>query len=84
MSFSLITQAEKVRSLNSAKADFQSEIYRNIAKLGFDPDTYNMSTWNFDPASSSTDDDSGYGMKCSITTALERIATIDAKIAELS
>jgi hypothetical protein len=73
-----------VRSLNSAKADFQSEIYRNIAKLGFDPDTYNMSTWNFDPASSSTDDDSGYGMKCSITTALERIATIDAKIAELS
>ena len=43
-----------------------------------------MSTWNFDPASSSTDDDSNYGIKCSITTALERIATIDAKIAELS
>jgi|694.fasta_scaffold01051_27 hypothetical protein len=84
MSFSLVTQAEKLRSLNSAKADFQAEIYKNIAKLGFDPDTYDMSTWNFDPVASSIDDDPGYGMKSSITSGLARIASIDAKIAELS
>jgi hypothetical protein len=43
-----------------------------------------MSTWNFDPVASSIDDDPGYGMKSSITSGLARIASIDAKIAELS
>jgi hypothetical protein len=43
-----------------------------------------MATWDFDPASSSIEEDSEYRLKCSITTALERIVHIDAKIAELS
>jgi len=84
MSFSLVTTEEKLRNLNTAKADFQVEIYKNITKLGLDPDTYNMATWNFDPESSSIEEDSEYRLKCSITTALERIVHIDAKIAELS
>jgi hypothetical protein len=84
MSFSLVTTEEKLKNLNAAKADFQVEIYKNLTKLGFNPDTYNVAAWNFDPASSSEVADSEYRLKCSITTALERIVHIDAKIAELS
>ena len=84
MSFSLVTTEEKLKSLNAAKADFQVEIYKNITKLGLDPDTYNMATWNFNPESSSIEEDPEYRLKCSITTALERLVHVNAKIAELS
>ena len=84
MSISLVTTEEKLKSLNAAKADFQVEIYKNITKLGLDPDTYNMATWNFNPESSSIEEDPEYRLKCSITTALERLVHVNAKIAELS
>ena len=84
MSFSLVTLEQKIRILNSAKAEFQGEIYKCIAKLGHNPETYNISTWNFDAASVAPEDDAEYNIKSSITNALARITHIDARIAELS
>ena len=84
MSFSLVTQAEKLRILNAAKAEFQAEIWKHIAKLGHNPDTYDMSTWNFDPASTTGEEDAEYMLKRNVTIAVSRLAIIDEKIAELS
>jgi hypothetical protein len=84
MSFSLVTQAEKMRILNAAKAEFQAEIYKNITKLGHNPDTYDISTWSFDPDASSGEDDPEFQLKRSVTIAVGRLALIDGKIAELS
>ena len=84
MSFSSVTQAEKLRILSAAQAEFQAEIYKNIAKLGHNPDTYDISTWSFDPATSSGEDDPEFMLKRSVTIAVGRLALIDGKIAELS
>jgi len=84
MSFSLVTQEEKLRTLKAAKAEFQAETYKNIAKLGHNPDTYDLSTWNFDPTATSPEDDADYMIKRSITNAIGRLALITEKIAELS
>jgi hypothetical protein len=84
MSFSLVTLEEKLRALNTAKAEFQAEIWKNLAKLGHNPDTFDMSTWSFDASAVQPEDDAEYHIKKSVSIAVSRLASIDTKIAELS
>ena len=84
MSFSLVTQAEKLRILNAAKAEFQAETWKNVAKLGHNPDTYDMSTWSFDASAVEPEDDAEYHIKKSVSIAVSRLAHLEQKIAELS
>jgi hypothetical protein len=83
MSFPLVTAADKLRTLNHAKAEFQTEIYKNITKLGHDADTYDITTWDFDPEATNDEVDPDFHIKRAITIALERIVLIDSKIADL-
>lgn len=80
MSFSLVTQSEKLRILNSAKAEFEAELWKSLAKLGHNPDTYNISIWTY----TTNPDDPENGVKCNISLVISRLATIEQKIAELS
>jgi hypothetical protein len=84
MSFSLVPTADKIRTLNTAKLEILTEIYKNIAKLGHNPDTYELSSWSFDPSASTPEEDEDYMLKVSIASAIGRLAFISAKLAELS
>jgi hypothetical protein len=84
MSFPLVTTAEKLRVLNHAKAEFQTEIYKNISKLGLDAESYDVSTWDFDPEATPDEVDPDFHIKRAVTVSLERIVLIDSKIANLS
>jgi hypothetical protein len=84
MSFSLVTLEDKSRILNAAKAEFQAEVWKHLAKLGHDPDTYDISTWSFDADAVEPDSDPEYQSKKSISLIISRLANVEQKIAELS
>ena len=84
MSFSLVTLEDKSRILNAAKAEFQAEVWKHLAKLGHDPDTYDISTWSFDADAVEPDSDPEYHSKKSISLIISRLANVEQKIAELS
>lgn len=84
MSFSLVTTEEKLRALNAAKAEFQAETWKNLAKLGHNPDTYDMATWSFDADAVEPESDSEYHIKKTVSLAVSRLAHIEQKIADLS
>jgi len=84
MSFSLVTLEEKLRALNTAKAEFQAETWKNLAKLGHNPDTFDMSTWSFDASAVEPESDEEYFIKKSVSLAVSRLAHVEQKIADLS
>lgn len=84
MVFSSITTMEKIKALELAKKELEVEVYRLLGKLGYDPDSYALSGWNFDPESTNPDDERDYHIKKIITDNKERISILSAKIAKLS
>jgi hypothetical protein len=44
MEFNLTTQ-KKVKALNDLKSALHSELYTVLVVLGYDPDTFDMGTW---------------------------------------
>lgn len=84
MAFSSINAAEKIKVLELAKKELEAELYKNLGKLGHDPDTYALSSWNFNPSSTTPEDEPDYHTKKAITDNKARITALTAKIAELS
>lgn len=84
ITFPALDSAEKVKVLTSALKELSSEIYKNLSKLGHDPDTYSWSSWNFDPLSTNLEDDPDYHTKKALTIDISRASLMSAKITELS
>lgn len=82
--FSIIEKKEKIKILQLVKKEIEEELYKHLAKLGHDPDTYSLSSWNFDSSSTQPDEDSEYHTKNAVTVAKTRLDTVNAKIVELS
>ena len=82
--FSGIPEEEKVKILEKAKSEIEAELYKNLARLGHDPDTYNTSNWNFNPSSTTPEVEPDYHTKAAITSAKSRITALNAKLAQLS
>jgi hypothetical protein len=84
MAFSSMSSAEKIKVLQLAKKEVEAELYKNLGKLGYDPDTYALSSWNFDSESTTPEEEPDYHTKKAITAAKARTTALAAKIAQLS
>lgn len=84
MAFSSMSLAEKVKALELAKKEVEEELYKNLGKLGYDPDTYPLSGWNFDSESITPEEDGDYHTKKAITAGKARSEILATKIAQLS
>lgn len=72
-----LTNEQKVAALNSVKNSIQSDIYTQLIRMGFDPDTYDASVENEVV-------DSFVGERNRVNTLIASLTLIESKLAELS
>ena len=72
-----LTSEQKVMALNSVKNSIQTDIYTQLIRMGFDPDTY-------EPLADNEVVDSFIGERTRVNTLIASLALIESKLAELS
>ena len=82
--FSVLEKEEKIKILQFVEKEIYTELYKNLSKLGYDPEVYPLNTWNFDEDSVEPGEDPEYHTKKAVTIAKSRLETIAARIVELS
>jgi hypothetical protein len=75
MEFELSTE-QKIISLNSVKTQVTNEMFGIILHLGFDPDTFDSSSWEHDANPT--------GNEARLLSLISTLTMVDAKIAALS
>jgi hypothetical protein len=83
MAFLSITNADKSIALNAAKAEFERDLYKNLSRLGYDPDTYDINSFSFDPDASSEEEDADYNTKKLVKLLITRLQSVNEKISNL-
>lgn len=83
MSFSSVPNSEKLNALSAALVDLRTQLYNVVARLGVDPDSYDLSAFVFDP-NSNEDSDEQFLIKRQMHAVLQRIQIIESKINQLS
>jgi hypothetical protein len=81
MTFASISKDDKSSLLSAAKVDFEKDLYKSLVQLGVDPDSYDLSTFEFDENGYLVDDD--YQIKKHISALISRINKVNIKIAAL-
>lgn len=77
-----ISREEKLVQLDSAKLDIHRELYRTIAKLGLNPDTYDLDDFDFDANVALDQQDDDFLLRKHTDRLLKRLNLISAIIAE--
>jgi|APGre2960657404_1045060.scaffolds.fasta_scaffold00764_4 hypothetical protein len=72
-----LTDAQKLMALNSVKNGIQTDIYTQLIRMGFDPDTY-------EPSADNDVIDSFVGERTRVNTLISSLELIESKITELS
>lgn len=72
-----LTNEQKVVALNSVKNSIQTDIYTQLIRMGFDPDTYDALVENEVV-------DSFVGERNRVNTLIASLTLIESKLAELS
>jgi hypothetical protein len=72
-----LTNAQKIAALNSVKSGIQTDIYSQLIRMGFDPDTY-------EPSADNDVIDSFVGERTRVNALIASLALIESKITELS
>ena len=83
MSFSSVSNSEKKTAIQGALVDLNRTLYKLVSQLGVDPDAWNKNAFSFDP-SSSDEVDPEFHIKKQIDATLAKMATLEAKIEQLS
>jgi hypothetical protein len=83
MAFTSVNNTDKSLALNAAKAEFERDLYKNLTRLGYDPDTYDINSFSFDPDASSEETDPDYNVKKYVALLISRVQMVYAKIADL-
>lgn len=78
-----LSREEKLNALAAAKEEFEKDLYKTIAKLGFDPDTYNLDNFQFEQIDDIKEQQEDYRLEQHMDMLIQRLAKISAKIAEL-
>jgi hypothetical protein len=82
MAFTSVSKTDKLLALNAAKADFERELYKNLARLGYDPDTYDTSSFTFD-SSASEEVDPDIKLKKQVANSIARLNLVNQKISDI-
>ena len=72
-----LTNEQKITALNSVKSGVKTDIYTQLIRMGFDPDTYDSSADN-DVI------DSFVGERTRVNALIASLVLIESKITELS
>lgn len=72
-----LTDGQKLMALNSVKNSIQTDIYTQLIRMGFDPDTY-------EPSADNDVIDSFVGERTRVNTLISSLELIESKITELS
>jgi hypothetical protein len=72
-----LTNEQKLMALNSVKNGIQIDIYTQLIRMGFDPDTY-------EPSADNEVIDAFVGERTRVNTLILSLDLIESKIAELS
>jgi hypothetical protein len=72
-----LTGEQKLMALNSVKSGIQTDIYTQLIRMGFDPDTY-------EPSADNDVIDSFVGERTRVNALIASLDLIESKIAELS
>jgi hypothetical protein len=72
-----LTDGQKLMALNSVKNSIQTDIYTQLIRMGFDPDTY-------EPSADNDVIDSLVGERNRVNTLISSLDLIESKITELS
>jgi hypothetical protein len=83
MTSTSLSKEEKLNALVAAKLDYERDLYKTIAKLGYDPDTYNLDNFEFEEIDALEEQHEDYRLEQHLDMLLQRLTKISAKIAEL-
>lgn len=83
MAFLSVTKEDKSIALNAAKIEFERDLYKNLSRLGYDPDTYDVNSFSFDPDASSEEDNPDYNTQKLVQLLITRLKSVNEKISNL-
>ncbi|MEY4333123.1 MAG: hypothetical protein RLZZ196_1861 [Bacteroidota bacterium] len=85
MAYLSVSREEKEIALNAAKVEFERDLYKTVIRLGLDPDTFDLTTFQFDEESMSEEEIASpdFKIKQHIDMIISRLNIINSKIAEL-
>lgn len=78
-----IQRQDKINALETAKIEFEADLYKTLAKLGLDPDTYNVDNFDFDENVPPDKQEIDYLLQKHANMLIERLAKIRTKLAEV-
>lgn len=78
-----VSREEKLVALSAAKVEYERDLYKTIMKLGYDPDTYDITGFSFNPDIPLEEQDADYLLQKHADMVIQRLEKISAKIAEL-
>jgi hypothetical protein len=83
MSFSSLSNSEKLLAAQIALKNIETNVYRLVSEIGLDPDTFNMNTYSYDE-SEENEDLFDSQKKKNLVAELAKVATLKQKIEQLS
>jgi hypothetical protein len=85
MGYLSVSREEKLMALNAAKVEFERDLYKTIVRLGSDPDTFDLATFQFDEDAMTEEEIESPDFKINqhIDMLISRLSAVNAKIAEL-
>jgi hypothetical protein len=85
MGYLSVSRDEKQIALNAAKVEFERDLYKTIIRLGLDPDTFDLTTFEFDEDVMTEEEIASpdFKIKQHIDMVISRLGIINNKIAEL-
>ena len=85
MAYLSVPKEAKQAALNTAKAEFERDLYKAIARLGLDPDTFDLDSFEFNEEAMTKEEieNPDFVIKKQISIIISRIGIINNKIAAL-
>ena len=84
MSFSSLSNAEKIAATRIAIQRVESSIYRAVSELGIDPDTFDMNTFEIGDEMIGDAPNPDFGSRKQIAAEIARLDILNQKLQQLS
>lgn len=83
MSLTSISNADKKTILNTAKKEVEAEVYKNLAKLGYDAEVFEIADWTFDAEAEETQLAPDFSLRKYTDSVISALNKINTKLSQL-
>ncbi len=83
MSLTSISNADKKNILTTAKKEVEAEVYKNLVKLGYDAEVFQIADWTFDPESEETQLAPDFVLRKYTDSVINALNKINTKLSQL-